>query len=50
MKHALTLAKKGLGNTYPNPAVGCVIVDQGKVQSHFKLEQAYAQLHRATAS
>ncbi|KAL3149369.1 hypothetical protein ABBQ32_002172 [Trebouxia sp. C0010 RCD-2024] len=31
MKHALTLAKKGLGKTYPNPAVGCVIVDQGKV-------------------
>lgn len=43
MKHALTLAKKGLGKTYPNPAVGCVIVDQGKVQSHLKLEQAYAR-------
>lgn len=26
MKHALTLAKKGAGKTYPNPAVGCVIV------------------------
>ena len=33
MQHALTLAKKGLGKTYPNPAVGCVIVQQGKVQS-----------------
>lgn len=26
MKRALTLAKKGIGKTYPNPAVGCVIV------------------------
>lgn len=33
MQHALTLAKKGLGKTYPNPAVGCVIVQQEKVQS-----------------
>ena len=31
MQHALTLAKQGLGKTYPNPAVGCVIVKQGKV-------------------
>ena len=33
MQHALTLAKKGLSKTYPNPAVGCVIVQRGKVQS-----------------
>lgn len=26
MRRCLTLAKKGLGNTYPNPLVGCVIV------------------------
>lgn len=26
MKHALSLAARGLGNVAPNPAVGCVIV------------------------
>jgi len=31
MKRALTLAKKGLGKTYPNPAVGCVIVKNGTI-------------------
>ncbi|MDD2309851.1 MAG: bifunctional diaminohydroxyphosphoribosylaminopyrimidine deaminase/5-amino-6-(5-phosphoribosylamino)uracil reductase RibD [Desulfuromonadaceae bacterium] len=31
MKRALTLAKKGLGKTHPNPAVGCVIVKNGAV-------------------
>ncbi|KAL0023756.1 hypothetical protein WJX77_001514 [Trebouxia sp. C0004] len=31
MQHALSLAKKALGKTFPNPAVGCVIVKQGKV-------------------
>lgn len=31
MQHALTLARKGLGKTFPNPAVGCLIVKQGKV-------------------
>ena len=29
MKRALTLAKKGVGKTTPNPAVGCVIVKDG---------------------
>ena len=29
MAHALTLAARGLGNVWPNPAVGCVIVDSG---------------------
>lgn len=29
MVHALTLAARGLGNVWPNPAVGCVIVDSG---------------------
>lgn len=28
MRHALELAQRGLGATYPNPAVGCVIVSQ----------------------
>ncbi|HXE98473.1 MAG TPA: bifunctional diaminohydroxyphosphoribosylaminopyrimidine deaminase/5-amino-6-(5-phosphoribosylamino)uracil reductase RibD [Dongiaceae bacterium] len=31
MKRALTLAKKGLGKTHPNPAVGCVIVKNGSI-------------------
>ncbi|MCB1359225.1 MAG: bifunctional diaminohydroxyphosphoribosylaminopyrimidine deaminase/5-amino-6-(5-phosphoribosylamino)uracil reductase RibD [Maritimibacter sp.] len=26
MRHALTLGRRGLGTTWPNPAVGCVIV------------------------
>ena len=30
MKQALELARKGLGDTYPNPAVGCVIVCDGR--------------------
>lgn len=31
MRHALDLAKRGLGKTHPNPAVGCVILNHGKV-------------------
>ncbi|MDS9468007.1 bifunctional diaminohydroxyphosphoribosylaminopyrimidine deaminase/5-amino-6-(5-phosphoribosylamino)uracil reductase RibD [Paracoccus sp. MBLB3053] len=31
MDHALGLARRGLGNTWPNPAVGCVIVKDGRV-------------------
>jgi diaminohydroxyphosphoribosylaminopyrimidine deaminase/5-amino-6-(5-phosphoribosylamino)uracil reductase len=31
MEHALTLARKGLGQTSPNPAVGCVIVRDGEI-------------------
>lgn len=31
MKRALTLAKKGLGTTLPNPVVGCIIVKNGKI-------------------
>ena len=31
MRHALELARKGLGKTHPNPAVGCVILKDGKV-------------------
>lgn len=31
MREALELAKKGLGRTSPNPAVGCVIVKGGKI-------------------
>lgn len=31
MAHALRLARRGLGNTWPNPAVGCVLVREGRV-------------------
>ncbi len=31
MAAALSLARRGLGNTWPNPAVGCVIVRDGRV-------------------
>lgn len=31
MTHALGLAARGLGRTWPNPAVGCVIVQGGRV-------------------
>ena len=31
MLRALELAKRGLGSTYPNPAVGCVLVKAGLV-------------------
>ena len=31
MDHALRLARRGLGNVWPNPAVGCVLVREGRV-------------------
>ncbi|MDO5648030.1 bifunctional diaminohydroxyphosphoribosylaminopyrimidine deaminase/5-amino-6-(5-phosphoribosylamino)uracil reductase RibD [Paracoccus sp. (in: a-proteobacteria)] len=31
MDHALQLAARGLGNVWPNPAVGCVLVRDGRV-------------------
>ncbi len=31
MAHALRLARRGLGNTWPNPAVGCVLIKDGVV-------------------
>lgn len=31
MAHALRLARRGLGNVWPNPAVGCVLVKKGRV-------------------
>jgi diaminohydroxyphosphoribosylaminopyrimidine deaminase/5-amino-6-(5-phosphoribosylamino)uracil reductase len=33
MRAALILARRGLGNTWPNPTVGCVIVKDGRVIS-----------------
>lgn len=31
MALALTLGRRGRGNTWPNPAVGCVLVNQGRI-------------------
>ncbi len=31
MRAALALARRGLGNVWPNPAVGCVIANEGRV-------------------
>lgn len=31
MSHALRLARRGLGNVWPNPAVGCVLIRAGRV-------------------
>nr|WP_128253960.1 bifunctional diaminohydroxyphosphoribosylaminopyrimidine deaminase/5-amino-6-(5-phosphoribosylamino)uracil reductase RibD [Falsirhodobacter deserti] len=31
MAHALALAQRGLGSVWPNPAVGCVILREGRV-------------------
>ncbi|WP_245867092.1 bifunctional diaminohydroxyphosphoribosylaminopyrimidine deaminase/5-amino-6-(5-phosphoribosylamino)uracil reductase RibD [Oceaniglobus roseus] len=31
MAHALTLGRRGLGRCWPNPAVGCVIVKDGRI-------------------
>ncbi|MGB8814009.1 MAG: bifunctional diaminohydroxyphosphoribosylaminopyrimidine deaminase/5-amino-6-(5-phosphoribosylamino)uracil reductase RibD [Paracoccaceae bacterium] len=31
MAHALALAARGLGRTWPNPAVGCIIVSQNRI-------------------
>lgn len=33
MRSALALARRGLGNTWPNPSVGCVVVKDGRVIS-----------------
>lgn len=31
MRHALSLAARGLGRVWPNPAVGCVVVNHGRI-------------------
>src|SRR4029077_12651277 len=31
MRTALALARRGLGTVWPNPAVGCVIVNSGRI-------------------
>ncbi len=48
MKRALTLARKGIGKTSPNPAVGCIIVKDGTVVGegwHKKAGGSHAEVH-----
>ena len=48
MKRALTLAKKGVGKTSPNPAVGCVIVKNGLIVGegwHKRAGGHHAEVH-----
>jgi diaminohydroxyphosphoribosylaminopyrimidine deaminase/5-amino-6-(5-phosphoribosylamino)uracil reductase len=48
MKRALSLAKKGIGSTSPNPAVGCVIVKDGVIVGegwHKKAGGHHAEVH-----
>ena len=48
MQRAIELAKLGLGRTYPNPLVGCVIVREGKIIGegwHRKAGEAHAEVH-----
>ena len=39
MRAALALARRGLGTTWPNPSVGCVIVNHGHVVGREGLRQ-----------
>ncbi len=44
MRQALELAKRGSGKTHPNPAVGCVVLKDGKVGHHaLRGNAAFAQ-------
>lgn len=48
MKQALQLAKTGKGQTSPNPAVGAVLVKEGRVVgigAHLKAGKAHAEVH-----
>jgi len=48
MKRALALARRGLGRTSPNPAVGCVIVRNGVIVGtgwHKKAGTPHAEIH-----
>ncbi len=47
IKRCLELARHGLGTTYPNPLVGCVIVHDGKIIGegwHKKAGEAHAEV------
>jgi diaminohydroxyphosphoribosylaminopyrimidine deaminase/5-amino-6-(5-phosphoribosylamino)uracil reductase len=47
MREAIRLAKKGLGKTRPNPAVGCVLVKHGRIIArgwHRRAGQPHAEI------
>ena len=44
MQRAITLAKKGMGKTTPNPMVGCVVVKDGRIISEGYHER-YGEFH-----
>lgn len=51
MKRALALARRGIGKTSPNPAVGCVIVKDGQVVGegwHRRAGTPHAEIHALT--
>ncbi len=48
MRRALALARRGVGRTAPNPAVGCVIVRHGEIVGdgwHRKAGTPHAEVH-----
>lgn len=48
MKRALILARKGIGRTSPNPAVGCIIVKDGNIIGegwHRRAGTPHAEIH-----
>lgn len=51
MGRALALARRGMGKTSPNPAVGCVIVRNGEIVGqgwHRKAGTPHAEVHALT--
>lgn len=53
MAHALQLAEKGLYTTSPNPRVGCVIVNHGRVVGtgwHARAGEPHAEIHALRAA
>ena len=53
MRHALDLARTALGQTYPNPAVGCVIVKDGAIVGegyHPKAGMPHAEVYALRAA
>ena len=53
MRQALALARRGVGKTSPNPAVGCVIVRNGAVVGsgwHKKAGTPHAEVHALNAA
>ena len=48
MLRCIELAKKGIGKTYPNPLVGCVIVNENKIISegwHKRAGENHAEIN-----